>query len=114
LAILRVSNLAMGALLKQRNIIPLLHLACRDRNVMGLQSYLLGLAALGIRHVLPLTGDPAKVGDHPGAASVYDVNSIGLIEIIRRLNEGFTQAGTELKHKNSFVIGCTFNPNAKN
>ncbi len=53
LAILRVSNLAMGALLKQRGIIPLLHLACRDRNVLGLQSDLLGTAALGIRHVLP-------------------------------------------------------------
>ncbi len=114
LAILRVSNLAMGALLKQRGIIPLLHLSCRDRNVLGLQSDLMGMAALGIRHVLPLTGDPAKVGDHPGAASVYDVTSIQLIEIIRRLNEGFTQAGGELRKSPGFVIGCTFNPNARN
>jgi len=115
LAILRVSNLAMGAILKERfGITPLLHLSCRDRNVLGLQSELLGMAALGMRHVLPLTGDPSKVGDHPGAASVYDVNSVELISIIKRLNEGFNQAGKSIKSLTSFVIGCTFNPNAKN
>jgi len=72
------------------------------------------MAALGMRHVLPLTGDPSKVGDHPGAASVYDVNSVELISIIKRLNEGFNQAGKSIKSLTSFVIGCTFNPNAKN
>lgn len=115
LAILRVSNLAIGAMLKQRfGITPLLHLSCRDRNVLGLQSELLGMAALGLRHVLPLTGDPARVGDHPGASSVYDVNSIELISIIKKLNEGFTHAGKSLKAQTRFIIGCTFNPNAKN
>jgi methionine synthase I (cobalamin-dependent)/5,10-methylenetetrahydrofolate reductase len=115
LAILRVSNLAIGAILKERfGITPLLHLSCRDRNVIGLQSELLGMAALGMRHVLPLTGDPARVGDHPGAASVYDVNSIELISIIKQLNAGFTYAGKPLKAATNFVIGCTFNPNAKN
>jgi methionine synthase I (cobalamin-dependent)/5,10-methylenetetrahydrofolate reductase len=115
LAILRVSNLAIGAMLKERfGITPLLHLSCRDRNVIGLQSELLGMAALGMRHVLPLTGDPARVGDHPGAASVYDVNSIELISIIKQLNAGFTRAGKPLKAATDFVIGCTFNPNAKN
>lgn len=115
LAILRVSNLAMGAMLKERyGITPLLHLSCRDRNVLGLQSELLGMAALGMRHVLPLTGDPARVGDHPGAASVYDVNSVELISIIRRLNEGFSHAGKSIKSATGFVIGCTFNPNARN
>ena len=115
LAILRVSNLAIGAMLKERfDITPLLHLSCRDRNVLGLQSELLGMAALGMRHVLPLTGDPARVGDHPGAASVYDVNSVELISIIKQLNSGFTQAGKPLKAATNFVIGCTFNPNAKN
>ncbi len=114
LAILRVSNLAIGAMLKQRGIMPLLHVSCRDRNLLGLQSELLGMAAMGVRHVLPLTGDPAKGGDHPGASSVYDVNSIKLIEIIRRLNEGFTQSGTDLKTSPGFVTGCTYNPNAKN
>ena len=115
LAILRVSNLAIAAMLKERfGITPLLHLSCRDRNVLGLQSELLGMAALGMRHVLPLTGDPAKVGDHPGAASVYDVTSVELISIIKRLNEGFSQAGKSIKTPTTFVIGCTFNPNARN
>ncbi len=115
LAILRVSNLAVGAMLKERfGIMPLLHVSCRDKNVLGLQSELLGMAALGMRHVLPLTGDPARVGDHPGAASVYDVNSIELIAIIKRLNEGFSHAGKSLKAQTQFVIGCTFNPNARN
>ncbi|HWB60063.1 MAG TPA: methylenetetrahydrofolate reductase, partial [Chthoniobacteraceae bacterium] len=115
LAILRVSNLAIGAMLKERHgITPLLHLSCRDRNLLGLQSELLGMAALGIRHVLPLTGDPAKVGDHPGASSVYDVSSVELIKIIARLNEGFNQIGKSIKVPTQFVIGCTFNPNVKN
>ena len=115
LAILRISNLAVGAMLKERyGITPLLHLSCRDRNVLGLQSELLGMAALGMRHVLPLTGDPARVGDHPGAKSVYDVASIELISIIKQMNTGFSQAGKPLKANTDFVIGCTFNPNAKN
>ncbi|MDQ6807904.1 MAG: bifunctional homocysteine S-methyltransferase/methylenetetrahydrofolate reductase, partial [Verrucomicrobiota bacterium] len=115
LAILRVSNLAIGAMLKERfGITPLLHMSCRDRNVLGLQSELLGMAALGMRHVLPLTGDPSRVGDHPGAASVYDVNSIELIGIIKRLNDGFSHAGKSIKNGTQFSIGCTFNPNAKN
>src|SRR5438045_7897267 len=102
-------------MLKERfGITPLLHLSCRDKNVLGLQSELLGMAALGMRHVLPLTGDPAKVGDHPGAASVYDVNSVELIKIIARLNEGFNQTGKSIKTPTQFVIGCTFNPGAKN
>src|SRR5205814_1300849 len=115
LAILRVSNLAVGAMLKERcDITPLLHLSCRDRNVLGLQSELLGMAALGMRHVLPLTGDPARIGDHPGAASVYDVNSVQLIGIVRRMNEGFNHAGKSIRAATQFVIGCTLNPNSKN
>jgi methionine synthase / methylenetetrahydrofolate reductase(NADPH) len=115
LAILRVSNLAIGAMLKERfGITPLLHMSCRDRNLLGLQSELLGMAALGMRHVLPLTGDPARVGDHPGASSVYDVNSIELIGIARRMNEGFNYAGKSISTATNFVVGCTFNPNSKN
>lgn len=114
LAILRVSNFAVAALLKERGITPLLHLSCRDSNVIGLQSELLGMAAMGMRHVLALTGDPAKGGDHPDATSVYDVNSVGLLEIIRRLNEGYTLAGTDLQALPDLIPGCTFNPNARN
>ncbi|MBV9642467.1 MAG: bifunctional homocysteine S-methyltransferase/methylenetetrahydrofolate reductase [Verrucomicrobia bacterium] len=115
LAILRVSNLAIGAILKQKyNIMPLLHISCRDKNLIGLQSELMGIAALGIRHILPLTGDPAKFGDQPGASSVFDVNSIQLMEIISGLNKGYNFAGKNIKYPTDFVTGCTFNPNAKN
>jgi methionine synthase I (cobalamin-dependent)/5,10-methylenetetrahydrofolate reductase len=115
LAILRVSNLAIGAILKQKyNIMPLLHISCRDKNLIGLQSELMGIAALGIRHILPLTGDPAKFGDQPGASSVYDVNSVQLMEIISGLNKGYNFAGKNIKYATDFVMGCTFNPNAKN
>ena len=93
---------------------PLLHISCRDKNLIGLQSELMGIAALGIRHILPLTGDPAKFGDQPGASSVYDVNSIQLMEIISGLNKGYNFAGKNIKYPTDFVIGCTFNPNAKN
>ncbi len=115
LAILRVSNLAVGAVLRERfGITPLLHLSCRDRNLLGLQSELMGMTALGIRHVLPLTGDPAKVGDHPGAKSVYDVTSIELIRIIAQLNEGLNANGKSIGGGTGLVAGCTFNPNARN
>ena len=114
LAILRVSNLAIGAVLQRRGITPLLHIACRDKNLLGLQSELLGMAALGIDHVLPLTGDPAKVGDHPGATSVYDVTSIELLRIVRQLNTGVNANGKSIKQATRFVSGCTFNPNVRN
>ena len=114
LAILRVSNLAIGAALQGKGITPLLHLSCRDRNVIGLQSELMGMAALGIRHVLPLTGDPSKVGDHPGATSVYDVSSVELMKIIGQLNAGLNANGKSIKRGAQLVYGCTFNPNAKN
>jgi homocysteine S-methyltransferase len=64
--------------------------------------------------VLALTGDPAKIGDHPGASSVYDVNSIGLIRTLRQLNEGLAANGRDLKGHTRFIIGCAFNPNARN
>ena len=114
LAILRVSNLAVGAVLKQKGITPLLHIACRDKNLLGLQSELLGMAALGIDHILPLTGDPAKVGDHPGATSVYDVTSIELLKIVQQFNQGLNSNGKSIKTPTRFISGCTFNPNARN
>jgi methionine synthase I (cobalamin-dependent)/5,10-methylenetetrahydrofolate reductase len=115
LAILRVSNVAAAHLVhRQTALEPIVHLACRDRNLIGLQSELMGLHALGLHHVLALTGDPAKMGDHPGATSVYDVNSIGLIKVLQRMNEGFAVNGRDLKAKTQFVIGCAFNPNARN
>ncbi len=74
----------------------------------------MGMSALGIRHVLPLTGDPSKTGDHPGAKSVYDVTSIELIQIISQLNAGLNANGKSIGAGARLVAGCTFNPNAKN
>lgn len=115
LAILRVSNLAAAIRLRQEvGITSLLHLACRDRNLLGLQSEIMGLGTLGFRHVLALTGDPAKVGDHPGATSVYDVNSVGLIKLLAGMNNGVNAVGRQLQGQTKFIIGCAFNPNALN
>jgi homocysteine S-methyltransferase len=115
LAILRVSNLAAAIRLRQEvGVTSLLHLACRDRNLLGLQSEIMGLGTLGFRHVLALTGDPAKVGDHPGATSVYDVNSVGLIKLLAGMNNGVNAVGRQLQGQTKFIIGCAFNPNALN
>jgi homocysteine S-methyltransferase len=115
LAILRVANTAAATLLREKlGTTCLIHLACRDKNLIGLQSELMGLATLGHRHVLALTGDPSKFGDHPGATSVYDVNSLGLIDLIRQMNEGRNSAGREIGAGAEFVIGVAFNPNSRN
>lgn len=114
LAILRVGNSAAAFLLKEKGILPLLHISCRDRNVLGLESEVMGWSVLGLNHILVITGDPAKGGDHPGASSVYDVNSVGLIKILAQMNQGQNSVGRDLKGSTNFVIGCSFNPNAKN
>jgi homocysteine S-methyltransferase len=111
LANVRMSNLALGAIMKDRyNIEPLLHITCRDRNLIGQQSYLMGLDALGINHVLVITGDPSHVGDLPGASSVFDVNSFELIRLTKQLNEGISFSGSVLKQQAKFVVGAAFNP----
>jgi homocysteine S-methyltransferase len=115
LAILRVSNFAAAIRVREEaGITSLLHLACRDRNLLGLQSEIMGLGTLGFRHVLALTGDPAKVGDHPGATSVYDLNSVGLIKLLAGMNRGVNHVGRGLNGQTNFIIGCAFNPNALN
>jgi methionine synthase I (cobalamin-dependent)/5,10-methylenetetrahydrofolate reductase len=115
LAILRVSNFAAAIRVRDEvGLTSLLHLACRDRNLLGLQSEIMGLGTLGFRHVLALTGDPAKVGDHPGATSVYDLNSVGLIKLLAAMNRGVNHVGRSLNGRTNFIIGCAFNPNAIN
>jgi homocysteine S-methyltransferase len=115
LAILCVSNFAAAIRVREEvGLTSLLHLACRDRNLLGLQSEIMGLGVLGFRHVLALTGDPAKVGDHPGATSVYDLNSLGLIKLMAGMNRGVNHVGRPLNGRTKFIIGCAFNPNATN
>ncbi|MDF2683075.1 MAG: putative 5,10-methylenetetrahydrofolate reductase [Brevibacillus sp.] len=114
LATVRMSNMALGALMKSRHgIDPLLHIACRDRNLIGQQSHLMGLHALGIDQILVITGDPSRFGDLPGATSVFDVTSFDLIRMVKQLNEGVSFAGRPLKQKAQFIVGAAFNPNVR-
>lgn len=110
----RICNSALGSLVKKKiGIRPLVHITCRDRNIIGLQSHLMGLHTLGLHDVLAVTGDPARVGDFPGASSVYDLSSFELIQMIKQLNEGLSISGKELNQKASFSVGGAFNPNVR-
>ncbi|WP_168122037.1 bifunctional homocysteine S-methyltransferase/methylenetetrahydrofolate reductase [Paenibacillus sp. HB172176] len=114
LAVTRMSNLALAALVQERiGIRPLVHIACRDRNLIGTQSHMMGLDALGIDHILAVTGDPARFGDLPDSSSVYDLTSFEMIRMIKQLNEGLAFSGKPLKQKANFVVGAAFNPNVK-
>ncbi len=113
MARVRMSTLASGSLVRQHvGIDPVLHVTTRDRNVMALQSDLLGAHALGLRVVLALTGDPPNLGDSALAKGVYDVDSIGLIRMLRGLNEGVDAAGNAIGQKTTFMIGAALNPTA--
>ncbi|KGA99170.1 5,10-methylenetetrahydrofolate reductase [Alkalihalobacillus alcalophilus ATCC 27647 = CGMCC 1.3604] len=110
----RVDNMALGSLMKaQYSTRPLVHVTCRDRNLIGLQSHLMGLHALGIQDLLAITGDPTKIGDFPGATSVYDMTSFQLISMIKQLNEGLSFSGKDLGQKANFSVGAAFNPNVR-
>ncbi|WHY73084.1 bifunctional homocysteine S-methyltransferase/methylenetetrahydrofolate reductase [Fictibacillus enclensis] len=110
----RICNTSLSSLAKaQTGAQPIVHLACRDRNIIGLQSHLMGLHTLGLHDILAITGDPAKVGDFPGASSVYDVTSIELIKMIKQFNEGVSLSGKDLGEKTHFTVGAAFNPNVK-
>jgi methionine synthase / methylenetetrahydrofolate reductase(NADPH) len=89
----------------------IIHFTTRDRNLMALQSELLGAHAMGIRNILALTGDPLRLGDYPNTTGVWDVDSIGLIQVIRGMNEGHDAAGSSIGGKASFHIGAALNLN---
>ena len=90
----------------------LVHFTTRDRNLMAIESELLGAHALGVRNILALTGDPPRIGDYPTGAGVWDVDSIGLVEILRRLNRGEDQAGSPIGQPAGFTIACALDPTA--
>jgi homocysteine S-methyltransferase len=92
----------------------ILHFTTRDRNLMGLQSELLGAHAMGIRNILCLKGDPPSMGDYPNATAVFDTDAPGLMQIIHRMNRGTDLAGTSIGALTRFAIGCGVNPTAEN
>ena len=114
LATPRISNAACGSLLKERlDIRSLVHITCRDRNIIGLQSHLMGLDTLRLTDILAITGDPSKIGDFPGATSVYDLTSFDLIRLIKQFNEGISLSGKPLGKKTNFSVAGAFNPNVR-
>lgn len=114
LATTRMSNMALGRLLLEKlQMRSVVHMACRDRNLIGQQSHLLGLHALGLNHILAVTGDPARFGDTPGASSVFDHTSFDLIRMMKQLNEGLSYSGKPLQEKAHFVVGAAFNPHVR-
>jgi 5,10-methylenetetrahydrofolate reductase len=91
----------------------LVHFTTRDRNLMALESELLGAHALGVRNILALTGDPPRVGDYPTGTGIWDVDSTGLIGILSRLNRGIDQAGKPIGAPAGFTIACALDPTAE-
>lgn len=113
LARARMSALAMAHLIRQEaGIEVLLHMSCRDRNALGLQSELLGAHALGLRNILAVTGDPPSVGDYPFAKAVFELDSVGLSHLITRLNQGIDLSGRRLAEPTDFLLGVAVNPTA--
>ncbi len=89
-----------------------MHFTCRDRNLMGIQADLLGAHALGIRNILAMTGDPPRAGDYVNATAVFDVDAVGLMEILRRMNEGLDATGNSVGEPTSFCYGAALDPSA--
>jgi len=106
----------MGALMtsllieQQVGIETVTHYACRDRNLLGMLSDLLGASAIGLRNLLVITGDPPKMGPYPDATAVFDVDSIGLTNLVRNLNRGLDPGGNEIGKPTRFAIGVGVNP----
>jgi homocysteine S-methyltransferase len=109
----RMSALAAALAVQQHaGLEPILHYACRDRNLLGMQSDLLGAHSMGVRNVLIITGDPPRVGDYPDATAVFDVDSIGLTNVVARLNRGLDIGEQSIGQPTAFHIGVAVNPAA--
>ncbi len=115
MARVRMSAIALAVLIEQRvGIEPIIHFTTRDRNLMAIQSDLLGAHALGIRNIIALTGDPPSTGDYGRAHGVWDVDSIGFIRILKMLNEGTDWANNSIGKGTDFFVACAANPTADN
>jgi methionine synthase I (cobalamin-dependent)/5,10-methylenetetrahydrofolate reductase len=110
----RVGASALAALIQQHaGLEPLLQYSCRDRNLLGIQSDLLGAYAMGVRNVLGITGDVRRIGDYPDATAVFDVDSIGLTHVLTRLNHGLDIAGQPIGRPTALLTGVMVNPAAR-
>src|SRR5262249_621545 len=107
----RMGAIGVAVLLQQRvGIETVLHYCCRDRNLLGMHSDLLGCAALGLRNMLLITGDPPKMGPYPDATAVFDIDSIGLTNMVNLMNHGLDLGGNPFGEPTSFTIGVGVNP----
>ena len=114
LAKLRMSPIALSHIIQEKiGLEAIFHITCRDRNLLGLQAELLGASALGVKNILALTGDPPEMGDYAMATGVYDVDSIGLVKMVNKLNNGYEYGENELTYKTDFFIGIAVNPTAQ-
>ena len=110
----RMSALALSVLVQQHTgIETVLQYSCRDRNLLGMQSDLLGAHAMGVRNVVVVTGEPRPAGDYPDAAAVFDVDSIGLVNAVSRLNHGLDVGGQGIGSPTAFHVGVMVNPGAE-
>lgn len=107
----RMSALAAACIIeKEVGIETVLHYACRDRNLLGIQSDLLGACGLGLRNILCITGDPPKMGPYPTATAVFDIDAIGLVNMVSRLNSGFDLGGSSIGRPTAISVGVGANP----
>ncbi|MCZ6477621.1 MAG: methylenetetrahydrofolate reductase, partial [Gemmatimonadetes bacterium] len=112
-AMMRMGVIAASALIEREvGIETVVHYCCRDRNLLGMMSDLVGTQALGLRNILLITGDPPKMGPYPDATAVFDIDAIGLTNLVSRLNHGQDLGGNPLGEPTSFVIGVGVNPGA--
>jgi len=111
-SVMRLGSLAGCCLLKQWGLEPVFQMTCRDRNRLALQSDLLSAYILGIENVLCLTGDHVSLGDHPEAKPVFDLDSVSLLQVVKKLEQGHDLAGKELKGSPRFFVGASVTPGA--
>jgi len=111
-SVMRLGSLAVSHLLKEKGLEPIFQMTCRDRNRLALQSDLLSAHVMGIENVLAITGDLPSLGDHPEAMPVYDLDSVQLLWVISRLNEGYDMVGNELQGRTDLFPGAVVNPGA--
>jgi 5,10-methylenetetrahydrofolate reductase len=113
-SVMKLGSLATCHLLIEKGLEPVFQITCRDRNRLALQSDILSAYVLGIRNLLILTGDHPKLGDHPGAKPVFDLDSVQLLEAVKKLQEGEDMAGNKLEGEPpKFFVGAVVNPGAE-